>query len=77
MRRSSDAVDWMSCSKLKLLWITLIWIITGVQGLPKVFRTNEICGVYNGHRVYLELGDRGQLQATNVTFERVRHIFHL
>ncbi|EAT33410.1 AAEL014315-PA [Aedes aegypti] len=70
MRRSSDAVDWMSCSKLKLLWITLIWIITGVQGLPKVFRTNEICGVYNGHRVYLELGDRGQLQATNVTFER-------
>lgn len=65
----------MSSSMLKLLWITLIWITPGIQGLPKVFRTNEICGVYNGHRVYLELGDRGQLQATNVTFERVR-FFH-
>ncbi|XP_029726697.2 uncharacterized protein LOC109418923 [Aedes albopictus] len=70
MKRSYIGVGWMSSSMLKLLWITLIWITPGIQGLPKVFRTNEICGVYNGHRVYLELGDRGQLQATNVTFER-------
>ncbi|XP_052896896.1 uncharacterized protein LOC128303859 [Anopheles moucheti] len=41
--------------------------IPSVQCLPKVFRSNEICGVYNGHRVYFELGDRGQLQATNVS----------
>ncbi|XP_058122931.1 uncharacterized protein LOC131293914 [Anopheles ziemanni] len=41
--------------------------ISPVQCLPKVFRSNDICGVYNGHRVYFELGDRGQLQATNVT----------
>lgn len=60
----------MNPTKVKLLLIALIWITTEVQGLPKVFRTNEICGVYNGHRVYLELGDRGQLQATNVTYER-------
>lgn len=59
-------------SKLELLLIVLIWTVSRVQGLPKVFRTNEICGVYNGHRVYLELGDRGQLQATNVTVARVR-----
>ncbi|XP_053676710.1 uncharacterized protein LOC128726892 [Anopheles nili] len=43
------------------------FLISSIQCLPKVFRSNEICGVYNGHRVYFELGDRGQLQATNVT----------
>lgn len=58
--------------KLEHLLIFLIWTVARVQGLPKVFRTNEICGVYNGHRVYLELGDRGQLQATNVTVSKVR-----
>uniref|UniRef100_A0A182NKH7 CUB domain-containing protein n=1 Tax=Anopheles dirus TaxID=7168 RepID=A0A182NKH7_9DIPT len=51
--------------------LVLVWgaslLISSVQCLPKVFRSNEICGVYNGHRVYFELGDRGQLQATNVT----------
>ncbi|XP_052870346.1 uncharacterized protein LOC128275769 isoform X1 [Anopheles cruzii] len=41
--------------------------VSFVQCFPKVFRSNEICGAYNGHRVYFELGDRGQLQATNVT----------
>ncbi|XP_035793857.1 uncharacterized protein LOC118467456 isoform X2 [Anopheles albimanus] len=49
------------------LWIVLCCLSTSVRCFPKVFRTNEICGVYNGHRVYFELGDRGQLQATNVT----------
>uniref|UniRef100_A0A182JS96 CUB domain-containing protein n=1 Tax=Anopheles christyi TaxID=43041 RepID=A0A182JS96_9DIPT len=44
-----------------------VCLISTVQCLPKVFRSNEICGVYNGHRVYFELGDRGQLQATNVS----------
>ncbi|XP_065079814.1 uncharacterized protein Culd isoform X3 [Ochlerotatus camptorhynchus] len=65
MRRGGEVLQIFS--KLNLLFIVLIWAVPRVQGLPKVFRTNEICGVYNGHRVYLELGDRGQLQATNVT----------
>ncbi|XP_049295942.1 uncharacterized protein LOC125770421 isoform X2 [Anopheles funestus] len=43
------------------------FLIPSVRCLPKVFRNNEICGVYNGHRVYFELGDHGQLQATNVS----------
>uniref|UniRef100_A0A182WHQ2 CUB domain-containing protein n=1 Tax=Anopheles minimus TaxID=112268 RepID=A0A182WHQ2_9DIPT len=43
------------------------FLLPSVQCLPKVFRSNEICGLYNGHRVYFELGDRGQLQATNVS----------
>ncbi|XP_058836488.1 uncharacterized protein LOC131693035 isoform X2 [Topomyia yanbarensis] len=47
--------------------LLVLLVLVQVEGLPKVFRSNEICGVYNGHRVYLELGDRGQLQATNVT----------
>ncbi|XP_053687164.1 uncharacterized protein LOC128736701 [Sabethes cyaneus] len=44
--------------------------VVKVEGLPRIFRSNEICGVYNGHRVYLELGDRGQLQASNVTVSK-------
>ncbi|XP_055630160.1 uncharacterized protein LOC129770972 isoform X2 [Toxorhynchites rutilus septentrionalis] len=52
------------------LLILLISILCQAEGLPKVFRSNDICGVYNGHRVYLELGDRGQLQATNVTISK-------
>ncbi|XP_041770503.1 uncharacterized protein LOC121592782 isoform X1 [Anopheles merus] len=47
--------------------LALCLCLSPVQCLPKVFRSNEICGVYNGHRVYFELGDRGQLQATNVS----------
>ncbi|KFB45013.1 AGAP006066-PA-like protein [Anopheles sinensis] len=50
-----------------LLLLCCSGCISPVQCLPKVFRSNDICGVYNGHRVYFELGDRGQLQATNVT----------
>ncbi|XP_035908260.1 uncharacterized protein LOC118510486 isoform X1 [Anopheles stephensi] len=52
------------------LWVLLCSVsllIPSVQCMPKVLRSNEICGVYNGHRVYFELGDRGQLQATNVS----------
>ncbi|XP_062540413.1 uncharacterized protein LOC134208662 [Armigeres subalbatus] len=68
MRRNSHRDSWVYPTNLLL--IILIWITSMAQGLPQVYRTNEICGVYNGHRVYLELGDRGQLQATNVTYER-------
>lgn len=54
------------------LLVLFISLLCQAQGLPQVFRSNDICGVYNGHRVYLELGDHGQLQATNVTIARVR-----
>lgn len=55
-------------TSLRLAGFLLVLSLSEVEGLPKVFRNNEICGMYNGHRVYLELGDRGQLQATNVTY---------
>ncbi|XP_058462956.1 uncharacterized protein LOC131437553 isoform X2 [Malaya genurostris] len=58
--------------KLNYILLCVLLVLVQVEGLPKVFRSNEICGVYNGHRVYLELGDRGQLQATNVTV--LKHI---
>ncbi|XP_055611974.1 uncharacterized protein LOC129758495 isoform X2 [Uranotaenia lowii] len=50
--------------------LLLVGLLSGAEGFAKVYRNNEICGVYNGHRVYLELGDRGLLQATNVTVSK-------
>uniref|UniRef100_A0A182JAU4 Uncharacterized protein n=1 Tax=Anopheles atroparvus TaxID=41427 RepID=A0A182JAU4_ANOAO len=58
-------------STIGLLLLCCSFCISPGQCLPKVFRSNDICGVYNGHRVYFELGDRGQLQATNVTIPYV------
>ena len=55
-----------------IILIILSYFNECANGLPKLFRTNEICGLYNGHRVYLELGDRGQLRATNITIANVR-----
>ncbi|CRL03322.1 CLUMA_CG016193, isoform A [Clunio marinus] len=31
------------------------------------FRQSEICGYHNGHRKYLELGDNGEMFASNIT----------
>lgn len=70
MKSASIEGRFLEKSKFKLLLLLPVFFVSGVQGLPKVFRANEICGVYNGHRVYLELGDRGQLQATNVTVSK-------
>lgn len=35
--------------------------------ITKYLRSNEICSANNGKRIYLELGDRGVLKATNIT----------
>lgn len=32
-----------------------------------LYFTNEICNGYNGRRYYLELGEHGRVEATNVT----------
>lgn len=72
MKSVSGGKRWNKHAKLRqLVVLVALAVVSGVEGLPKVFRNNEICGMYNGHRVYLELGDRGQLQATNVTFSKV------
>lgn len=72
MKSVSGGKRWNKHAKLRqLVVLAALAVVSGVEGLPKVFRNNEICGMYNGHRVYLELGDRGQLQATNVTFSKV------
>uniref|UniRef100_A0A1Q3FZT1 CUB domain-containing protein n=1 Tax=Culex tarsalis TaxID=7177 RepID=A0A1Q3FZT1_CULTA len=74
MKSVSGGKRWNKHAKLRqLVVLVALAVIAGVEGLPKVFRNNEICGMYNGHRVYLELGDRGQLQATNVTFSKSNH----
>lgn len=38
-----------------------------VSAFSKYLRSNEICSVNNGKRIYLELGDKGVLRATNIT----------
>lgn len=37
------------------------------SAFSKYLRSNEICSVNNGKRIYLELGDEGVLRATNIT----------
>lgn len=37
----------------------------------RTFRHSDICGRYNNHRVYLELNEKGILQASNVTYNQV------
>lgn len=41
------------------------------NGLPRSYRTNEICGQYNGYRLYLEQGQSGILEAHNVSISNV------
>ncbi|KAK1124598.1 hypothetical protein K0M31_005973 [Melipona bicolor] len=42
------------------------WMV--VTGEGNVVRNEDICGVQNGRRLYLELGERGILYAKNVSF---------
>lgn len=44
---------------------------TLIKSLPQLYRTNEICDQNNGRRQYLELGDHGDLRATNITVSNV------
>lgn len=41
-----------------------------VAGEGNVARNEDICGVQNGRRMYLELGEKGVLYARNVSFVR-------
>jgi hypothetical protein len=64
-----------SVSVNKARWITgliFLCILTFIDGLPRNIRTNEICGHYNGYRLYLEQGSSGVLEAHNVTLANVR-----
>lgn len=44
---------------------------TLIKALPQLYRTNEICDQNNGRRLYLELGDHGDLRASNITVPNV------
>lgn len=44
---------------------------TLIKALPQLYRTNEICEQNNGRRLYLELGDYGNLRASNITVSNV------
>lgn len=45
----------------------IINILNEAGAITKYLRSNEICSVNNGKRIYLELGDKGVLKATNIT----------
>lgn len=49
----------------------IIFVISSVNPLPRIFRSNEICGPYNKHRIYLDIGDHGELTGTNLTIPHV------
>lgn len=48
-----------------LLWLSIAAMIEG-----NVVRNEDICGVQNGRRLYLELGEKGILYAKNVSMVR-------
>lgn len=50
-----------------LLCLFIINTSNEVSAFSKYLRSNEICSVNNGKRIYLELGDQGVLKATNIT----------
>lgn len=56
-----------------MLSVLLVLLInsTLIKALPQLYRTNEICDQNNGRRHYLELGDHGDLRATNITVSNV------
>lgn len=53
--------------------LIVIVVVSYVNGFTyqRVFRKSEICGFHNGHRKYLELGESGELSATNITVSKV------
>ncbi|CAL7941597.1 unnamed protein product [Xylocopa violacea] len=51
------------------LGIPLWWLVVA-KSEGNVVRNEDICGVQNGRRVYLELGEKGVLYAKNVTFAK-------
>lgn len=42
--------------------------------LVRTFRHSDICGRYNNHRVYMELNEKGILQASNITYNQVSYV---
>ncbi|XP_075221183.1 CUB and LDLa domain isoform X2 [Lycorma delicatula] len=54
------------------LWIILIIICIKICIGGITLRQDDICGIHNGRRLYLELGERGILTAKNVTTTPVR-----
>lgn len=58
-----------------ILKLAVLLMVISVQALPPnkttpttIFYPNiEICNLYNGRRIYLELGEHGQIEATNVS----------
>ncbi|XP_037038315.1 uncharacterized protein LOC119075855 isoform X2 [Bradysia coprophila] len=50
-----------------LCFLLLINVAHEAHAITKYLRSNEICSANNGKRIYLELGDKGVLKATNIT----------
>ncbi|XP_043524962.1 uncharacterized protein LOC122536564 [Frieseomelitta varia] len=46
------------------------WMAAAAAGEGNVVRNEDICGVQNGRRLYLELGEKGILYAKNVSFAK-------
>ncbi|XP_076757885.1 CUB and LDLa domain isoform X2 [Xylocopa sonorina] len=55
--------------RLAIVGIPLWWLVVA-KSEGNVVRNEDICGVQNGRRVYLELGEKGILYAKNVTFAK-------
>lgn len=62
------------------LFLTFCVTFGAVDGFAKgrvELKSRDICGNYNGHRKYIELGEKGEIFASNITVPKVRGKFRL
>lgn len=50
-----------------LCCLLILNLLDEAEAITKYMRSNEICSANNGKRIYLELGDKGILKASNIT----------
>lgn len=58
---------------IKLAVLIIVLNLADGFTYQRTVRSSDICGYHNGHRKYLELGESGQLSATNITVPTVCH----
>lgn len=56
--------------KIPLQFFVLLQFVDGFT-YQAIVRDVEICGTFNGHRKYLELGDSGEITADNILVPKV------
>lgn len=58
--------------KLFLIFCASLGAVDGFAKSKIEMKSRDICGNHDGHRKYIELGERGEIFASNITVPKVR-----